>query len=373
MNIHLEELAYARAYAKATAFQSLSKDQVKSILDKGRFFHRWFRAHRLLHGAISATVLTFILAADLTFLFQLPRFFLDSTRPNPFVTVLIASLVVGSLHSWLLYSLVVYSLHEGAAHKLIFPSQGIVSRALHFLSSNLCRLASADPIYYAQNHMAHHAEFGTEHDGEFLSFVLRRRYWMTFFPFAMFLNYSDFVVHRPLSYTPSKVVSMLTAIAYNTLLGHFMARSFGLLFTLLTLVLVLPHFGFYVDRLRQFTEHNLMPLNNKDGARSFGTGFWGLLIGGGPWGQPCHLIHHLVPSIPWYQQLLLHRHFINLLTPTQRQQYLLEPVIGYPRLVWRLWREPHAFARRLESTPVTGAPILTRAKSGDQSVDRALR
>ncbi len=65
----------------------------------------------------------------------------------------------------------------------------------------------------------------------------------------------------------------------------------------------LPHVGFYLDRVRQFTEHNLMPLDNPNGSRSFGIGFWGLLVGGGPWGSPCHWEHHLVPSLPWYQQL----------------------------------------------------------------------
>ncbi len=54
-----------------------------------------------------------------------------------------------------------------------------------------------------------------------------------------------------------------------------------------------------------------MPLDNANGSRSFGLGFWGLLVGGGPWGSPCHWEHHLVPSLPWYQQLILHRHVVS--------------------------------------------------------------
>jgi hypothetical protein len=99
------------------------------------------------------------------------------------------------------------------------------------------------------------------------------------------------------------------------------------------------HAAFLFDRVRQFVEHNLLPLTNGDGARSLGLGFWGLLIGGGPTGQPCHWIHHLSPGLPWYQQLVLHRDVKALLTPRQRQQFLIQPVVGFPTLMWRLWRD----------------------------------
>jgi fatty acid desaturase len=131
--------------------------------------------------------------------------------------------------------------------------------------------------------------------------------------------------------------------------GYFMILLYGSQFTLLTLVFFSTHFGFYVDRLRHFTEHNLMPLENKNGARSFGLGFWGLLIGGGPWGQACHWMHHLVPGIPWYQQLMLHRYAVNLLTPRQREQFMLEPFFGFPKLFWRLWKEPNSFMSKNKS------------------------
>jgi len=32
--------------------------------------------------------------------------------------------------------------------------------------------------------MSHHAKFGTDDDGEFLNFVMPRRYWLTLLPFA---------------------------------------------------------------------------------------------------------------------------------------------------------------------------------------------
>jgi hypothetical protein len=68
-------------------------------------------------------------------------------------------------------------------------------------------------------------------------------------------------------------------------------------------------------------------LENNRGSRSFGTGFWGLLIGGGPWG------------------FALHRDLKRTLTPAQRSRYLLEPVIGYPKLLLRIWRESARFER----------------------------
>jgi fatty acid desaturase len=130
-------------------------------------------------------------------------------------------------------------------------------------------------------------------------------------------------------------------------------RFFGLLFIIIVF-LIMPHIGFYVDRMRQFTEHNLMPLENNSGARSLGVGFWGLLVGGGPWGQPCHLAHHMVASIPWYQQIILHRHIVGLLTETQRKQFLLKPIVGFPALLWAILRESNHFSRASAARVLAG-------------------
>ena len=70
-----------------------------------------------------------------------------------------------------------------------------------------------------------------------------------------------------------------------------------------------------------------------------------MLIGGGPWGQPCHWEHHLMASLTWYHQLVLHRFVVRQLSPAQRKQFLIQPVVGYPRLLWRLLRDPDRFAR----------------------------
>ena len=254
------------------------------------------------------------------------------------------AVVVGSLHSLLIYSMMVYSLHEGAAHKRIFRPRGPVTRAFAMWANNLCRLGAADPVYYSKNHFSHHSQFGTAEDGEFLNFVSSRRYWPTMLPFAMFLNYSDFVVHRPLFITKALLRSMAVSLVYHGIYAGAMLALYGAAFPFIALMVVTPHVGFFVDRLRHFSEHNLMPLDHRNGARSFGLGFWGMLIGGGPWGQPCHLIHHMFPAVPWYAQLMLHRKLKPVLTGRQREQFLLRPVIGFPLLYFRLLREPHRFA-----------------------------
>jgi Fatty acid desaturase len=343
MILRQEELTFARAYAQNTALEALTRDQMKRVMDRGRKLFHWYRSHMAIHYAINLAVLLVLLGGDALILLELPRLVLGSAASASFGRVLLASLVCGSLHSYLLYSLSVYSMHEGAAHGIVFPGDNPVSNALNWVAANLCRVAASEPRYYSEHHMSHHAKFGTEDDGEFLNFVLPRRYWLTLLPFAALLNYTDFIAHRPAGYTRGRIASAVVALTYHGVYGWLMTNRFGGLFAILSFVLFLPHVGFFLDRLRQFSEHNLMPLENKDGSRSFGVGFWGLLIGGGPWGSPCHWEHHLVASLPWYQQINLHFFVKSLLTDAQKKQFLLEPVVGYPKLLIRLWTEPTTF------------------------------
>jgi fatty acid desaturase len=350
MKLHKEEFQLAQTYNQTTQFEGLSPLQIRNIRERGRSLHRWFVAHRRTHFLINLAVIVFLLSADALTLLWLPQRVASGADTAGW---LLGSLLVGSLHGWWLYSLSVFSIHEGASHQMIFPPKGTFSRWLNFLANNLCRLAGAEPVNYIRHHQSHHAHFGSERDGEFLNAVQPRRFWRSLLPWGVFFNHSDFVVHRPLAYTRSYVGSVLVHLGYTTLYGIFMAQSFRLLFTVLSLLVVMPHFAFYLDRLRQFTEHNLMPLENNNGARSFGPGFWGLLIGGGPWGQPCHWMHHLAPQLPWYQQLILHGYVRRLLTPTQRQQFLLPPIIGFPQLCWQLWRTASAPAPQTVTPPAT--------------------
>ena len=338
MRVHQEELAYARAYEASQPFESLSEAQLQSIRGRGRELFTWFKAHPRTHNAINALAITFLFVADVAILTRLPLVWLTPGQPVGWAPLLLAALVVGTLHSYLLYSLVVFGLHEAAAHNIVFVGKGPLARAGQAFARHMGRIAGGEPNDYSRTHMAHHARFGTDEDAEFLNSVFLRRYALTFLPLAGFLNFSDFVVHRPLTYTRSRLVSAALASAYQGLFAWLSYQQFGGAYTVIVFLVCLPHVGFYLDRVRQFTEHNLMPLDNANGSRSFGLGFWGMLVGGGPWGSPCHWEHHLVPSLPWYQQLLLHRHVTGLLTPAQRRQFLVTPVVGFPAMWWRLVR-----------------------------------
>ncbi|HEY7191845.1 MAG TPA: fatty acid desaturase [Vicinamibacterales bacterium] len=347
MILRREELALAREYAQSASTESLTREQLKLVMDRGRALFHWYREHQAIHYAINIGVVALLLGGDFLILLRLPAVMLTGSGADSFGSVLLASLVCGGLHSYLLYSMSVFSLHEGAAHGIIFPGANRISRACNWFAANMCRLAGSEPQYYAEHHMSHHSKFGTEGDGEFLNFVLPRRFWLSLLPFGAVLNYTDFVSHRPLHYTKGRFVSALVTLSYHVAYGLQMTQRFGATFTLLAFLLFLPHVGYFLDRLRQFSEHNLMPLDNKDGARSFGLGFWGLLIGGAPWGSPCHWEHHLVASLPWYLQIRLHFYLKGLLTEAQKKQFLLQPIVGYPKLLMRLWSEPHRFARRI--------------------------
>ena len=351
MHVHQEELAHARAYEAAHPFESLTDDQLRAIRARGRELFTWFKAHPYLHNAINVVALAVLLTADAAALLYLPRLWLTPGEAGSILAVLLAAAVAGSVHSYLQYSLSVFSMHEGAAHNIVFVGKGPLVRAGQAVANNLARVSGGDPLAYATTHMQHHARFGTEEDAEFLNSVFLRRYVLTFLPLAAFINISDFIVHRSMTYTRSRIVSATLSTLYQGAYAWVTYQWFGGLFVAVAFLVFTPHVGFYLDRLRQFTEHNLMPLDNANGSRSFGLGFWGMLVGGGPWGSPCHWEHHLVPSLPWYQQLLLHRHVVGVLTPTQRAQFLITPVIGFPRLWWQIVRH----MREVGATAKVGA------------------
>ena len=361
MILHPQELDLAKAYSTTHTFEGLSEDQLHSIAKRSRVLYQWFKTHPILHSAITVAVLAFLFAADYWALMRLPRWLLPAGETHPISVILLAACLAGFLHSYLLYSMAFFTMHDGYSHKVLFPMTTRTGRWAHTIASNLCRFASAEPDYFSKYHMPHHLKFGTEDDGEFLNFVFPRRYWMSLLPLAAYTNFNDFLIHRPPTYTKSRIWSAVMALGYNGLYSYLIYQAFGGLFTIVAMVVMLPHVGFYLDRVRQFTEHNLMPLENTNGARSFGLGFWGMLLGGGPWGSPCHLEHHLAVNLPWYGQLLLHVHLRRLLTPEQRCQFLIAPVVGWPKLWWRIVRDLNAF-RRLHVAPGHGV-VLTRNRS----------
>lgn len=144
-------------------------------------------------------------------------------------------------------------------------------------------------------------------------------------------------------YTPSRVLSLTLSAIYHGVFLILIAERYSLLTAVIAIVVIFPNFAFWLDRLRQYMEHNVMPLNVVDGARDLGLDFWGMLIGGGPWGQPCHWSHHLYPGVPWYNQLRLHRFIGNILTLEQKEVFFLKPLVGFPqKLFWVVKTTEHS-------------------------------
>ena len=96
--------------------------------------------------------------------------------------------------------------------------------------------------------------------------------------------------------------------------------------------------AFYLDRLRETTEHNLM-INTQYGSRNMGNCLAGMLVGGGPWGQPFHLSHHLEPALPWYFQIKMHYFLKSVLTKEQQSYYFIESTWDYLKLLKRVVKE----------------------------------
>lgn len=322
MVFHPEEYETAKQYWVGRDFPGLTSEQIASIKEKGADLMRFHLRHPVIHFFINLTVIILIFVFDYWVL-------LYSGIPlnnHP----LLSGLVIGILHGIVMYSLAIFTLHEGAAHKIIVLQRRRLSRFFAAIANNLNRFVLSESDYYAKNHLSHHAHFTSCKDDEFLNFISAKRFYSSFILFASVFNFTDFKAHTGMKYTRSRLASLLLTILYNGVFALLMLKHYSLLTIIVALILVFPNVAFWLDRLRQYTEHNLMPLNVVNGARDLGTGFWGMLIGGGPWGQPCHWTHHLYPGIPWYNQLRLHRFIKKILTEDQRESFLLKPIIGYP-------------------------------------------
>lgn len=336
MRLYPDDQQRALAYQTEALqdFPSLTGDQLERIRKKSRESLVWFRAHPVLHNTISVLLLLCLFAADVLALLGLPALLpveLDTARGAT-----LAGVVAGVLHGFLVCSIVTLTVHEGAAHDLLIQGRGPVARALRLLANNACRLFAADPLYYSEAHFAHHRSLGTPEDGSFTNFVRLRRLLGALAPLAPVLSVSDYFPWRPQEHTRSRNLSAVLTTLYMTSLGVLAYWRFGATYTLVALLLVGTWVSYALDRVRESVEHLFMPLHRDDGTRELGLGFWGLLLGGGPWGQPCHLSHHLAPALPWYQQLGMHFFLRRLLTDEQKRHFFLRPFVGFPLLVWGL-------------------------------------
>lgn len=355
MKIYPEEWECARRFQETQTVPRLTETQLAAVRATGKVYAKWYRAHPYIHNSISLAVVALLLGGDVLALLWLPSVVMGS---DPSLWMWTCGLCVTSaIHGFIFYSIIIYTMHEGAAHERIIQRTGSITNALSFLVNNLNRLYHADPIYYRSRHTHHHADFGTPQDGAFTNFVHPRRFWISLLPLAGLLDFNDYRIHTGTQFSASKLASFLVGNVYMVMFGVFMVPAYGWTFTLLVLVVLSPWLSFTLDRLRETTEHNLMALDVANGARNLGCGFWGLLVGGGPWGQPCHLSHHLIPALPWYQQCLLHFQLRRLMTPAQRRYFNIEPIIGFPRLLGYAVATNHRKLKDLHSEKRSTQPV----------------
>ena len=321
------------------SFPYLMEPQLNKIKKRSDLYRKWFLDHPLIHNCISLILIVGFFVSDFWVLTQLPALL-------PWERGLIEdvgwAVVVGLIHGWLICGMVTLSVHEAASHNLLFQGKSRIILLLQTIASNMCRLSMADPDYYSVGHKAHHRYFGTDEDGSFSHFVRVKRLLLSLIPASPLMDYSDYFPWRPQERTKSRRRSAILGKVYMLTYAVFMVPEFGIAFTLVTLLMMGAWTSYVLDRLRESVEHLYMPLDKNNGTRQLGLGFWGLLLGGGPWGQPCHMSHHLAPGLPWYFQLRLHFDLKLILTESQKKVFFLTPFIGFPLLILQLLKYGHS-------------------------------
>ncbi len=82
MHIHPEEIRWAQVNEKQLPFEPLTKDQVRSIMERGRELHRWYKSHHAIHCLINLLVLIVLLGGDYLALLKLPGLWLTARSHN---------------------------------------------------------------------------------------------------------------------------------------------------------------------------------------------------------------------------------------------------------------------------------------------------
>jgi fatty acid desaturase len=228
------------------------------------------------------------------------------------IFVPLISLILG----WIGYSFVVYTLHEGAGHGLFKTIPWLRRLCFH-----LSRLKMADPYYYKSCHSKHHNHLGTDKDLAFTNVISRKRFIRSVLPGAGILFLNDYNIHQNPQYTKSRVISELIGGLVIALEVYLLSIWINWTIALLIVCIFVPWIGMVLDRLRETIEHRLMPNDTRHGSLELGLSFIGMIIGGGPWGQPFHFSHHYAPDLNWYQQLALHLFFKKILKEKQKDFY----------------------------------------------------
>jgi fatty acid desaturase len=350
MKIYPEELRAAQIYweAQTDTFPTLDKEQIRLLRQRAKSWHNAFRRHATAHNLLNILLLAGMFAVDYFVLWSWPDAL--GVGDRPLLKIGAVGLAAGIVHGFLMYSFIIFTIHEGATHNAIIQNAGPISRRLQPLCNNISRLFFADPEYYQKHHTHHHAFTNSERDGSFLVMLRPRRFLLALMPLAAVLPYNDLRVHLGQERTPSHLRSLAVGVVYTLFLVLTTTAAQGFFYMAMVLVVVAPWVGFFLDRMREGTEHALMPLDDLYGSRNFGAGLWGFVIGGGFWGQACHLSHHIAPGLPWYLQIRLHWYMHRVLRPEQKRVYFLTPLVGFPHLCARVLRTTrHYMAMALQA------------------------
>lgn len=344
MKQHPLDLDRYRWAAQGRPAAALDDDQVRRLDERARAHRAWVLDHVGFHNAITVGVIGGLLAADVAGAVAVGR------SSGSWTTVLVASL----LHGFLTYSATIYTMHEGAGHGLLVLGRSRPARLGARLARSTCRLFFADPDHYARVHPTHHAQLATAGDLAYTHYVAPDRFVRSLLPMAGLLPFNDYVIHTDHSFSRSHLRSLGLGVAYHGLLLWLMAPALGWVRALLVLVVLAPWVAFTLDRVRETYDHLFTPDNRRWGARSLGTGLSGMVFGGGPWGQPCHLAHHWAPGLPWYMQLRLHRDFRRVLRPDQQAALLTPGPTSFVRTYAANLRRIRAAARAVPGSGRAG-------------------
>jgi fatty acid desaturase len=234
------------------------------------------------------------------------------------------------------YPLASYGNHDCAAHSASVIARGPLSSWVQRALGNLGRLFYADPAHFRELHLAHHRELATPQDGTFTHWVDNRRILRSLIPGAGVFFENDYQVHAAWKWSRSKAVSTLGGLLTVLGLTWFFASDLGVIPAWLAFGVMGTWMILCLDRLRESVEHQLMPPDRFSGTREIGGSCLGWILGGGPWGQNYHLSHHLIPSLPWYGQMLVSRRLRNSVPEDVRSFYFPPSSLELAQVIRRL-------------------------------------
>lgn len=263
------------------------------------------------------------------------------------------SSVIGVSYGFLAYGLASYGNHDCGVHSASILPRGRGSRTYRRLLANLGRLFFTDPEYYREIHLSHHAALATPEDRSFTQWVSNRRVLRSLFPGAGVLFKNDYQIHAGPEWTRSKRISLALGISLIACLMLLFQADLGWLHTWIAFGFLAPWCTMVLDRTRESLEHQLMARDSVNGTRDLGHSALGLIIAGGPWGQPFHLTHHLAPSTPWYGQWLLARRLYQSLPPGSREAFCPPSTVSFSRVVLRVLRKVQDSPPETTSLPET--------------------